>query len=52
MESKNAFDKGYAQGYKFGMFCRHNPYDPNKHPEQFQEWEEGFSKGYQDKGWL
>lgn len=51
-EVSSAYEKGRAAGFKFGMFKRNNPYDPNTMPEQFQDWEAGFTKGYQEKGWL
>ncbi|UTC25418.1 hypothetical protein P7_228 [Pectobacterium phage vB_PcaM_P7_Pc] len=47
-----AFMKGEAAGYKFGMFRRYNPYNPNTMPSEFLEWEAGFTKGYQERGWL
>lgn len=47
-----AFKKGYTEGFKFGMFNKVNPYCPKTHKKEFEEWEDGFSKGYQAKGWL
>lgn len=47
-----AYEKGRAAGFKYGMFCRHNPYCPKVSRKQFEEWEAGFSKGYQERGWL
>lgn len=47
-----AYMKGKASGYKFGMFKRSNPYNPLTMKDQFNDWEEGFKKGYQERGWL
>lgn len=47
-----AFMKGKVAGYKLGMFGRHNPYNINKMPSEFVEWEAGFREGYQERGWL
>lgn len=45
-----AFEKGRAQGFKFGMFHRSNPYKPGT--PVFEAWERGFDEGYKARGWL
>lgn len=51
-EGTRAYEEGRDHGFKYGMFDRNNPYNPNKMPEQFHEWDAGFTKGFQSKGWL
>lgn len=42
--------EGRDWGFKYGMFENKNPYGPGT--VQFEDWDEGFKKGYQQREWL
>lgn len=42
--------EGYHWGFTHGRFENKNPYRPGT--TQFQDWEEGFSAGHKQRGWL